>query len=51
MQVDKEGKDSWRMKEAGSSGPLEECWAIMTETPNLFSLDYLRNNLTAILTI
>ena len=35
MQVDKEGKDSWRMKEAGSSQVIlanDERWAIMTET-------------------
>lgn len=34
--VDKEGKDSWRMKEAGASQVLMTCdnrWALMTETP------------------
>ena len=44
MQVDKEGKDSWRMKEAGSSQVIlanDERWAIMTETPKPVSLDYL----------
>ncbi|HDR1020929.1 TPA: molybdopterin-guanine dinucleotide biosynthesis protein B [Pasteurella multocida] len=35
-QVDKEGKDSWRMKEAGAAQVLMACdnrWALMTETP------------------
>ncbi|MFD1804914.1 molybdopterin-guanine dinucleotide biosynthesis protein MobB [Pasteurella oralis] len=35
-QVDKEGKDSWRMKEAGASQVIMACdnrWALMTETP------------------
>lgn len=35
-QVDKEGKDSWRMKEAGASQVMMVCeqrWALMTETP------------------
>ena len=44
MQVDKEGKDSWRMKEVGSSQVIlanDERWAIMTETPKPVSLDYL----------
>ncbi|MDU3250462.1 MAG: molybdopterin-guanine dinucleotide biosynthesis protein B [Haemophilus parainfluenzae] len=34
--VDKEGKDSWRMKEAGSAQVIMACdtrWALMTETP------------------
>lgn len=43
-QVDKEGKDSWRMKEAGSAQVIMACdnrWAMMTETPEPVSLDYL----------
>lgn len=34
-QIDKEGKDSWRMKEAGASQVIMACeqrWALMTET-------------------
>ena len=44
-QVDKEGKDSWRMKEAGASQVIMACdqrWALMTETPaQAISLPYL----------
>ncbi|MFZ7171722.1 molybdopterin-guanine dinucleotide biosynthesis protein MobB [Avibacterium volantium] len=43
-QVDKEGKDSWRMKEAGASQVVMACdnrWALMTETAQPVSLDYL----------
>ncbi|MDU8925023.1 molybdopterin-guanine dinucleotide biosynthesis protein MobB [Pasteurellaceae bacterium LIM206] len=44
-QVDKEGKDSWRMKEAGASQVIMACdkrWALMTETPQApVSLSYL----------
>ena len=44
-QVDKEGKDSWRMKEAGASQVIMACdqrWAMMTETPaQAISLPYL----------
>ncbi|MGY4677728.1 molybdopterin-guanine dinucleotide biosynthesis protein MobB [Pasteurella sp. P03HT] len=35
-QVDKQGKDSWRMKEAGATQVIMACdnrWALMTETP------------------
>ncbi|MDG2917054.1 molybdopterin-guanine dinucleotide biosynthesis protein B [Bisgaard Taxon 10/6] len=43
--VDKEGKDSWRMKEAGASQVIMACdsrWALMTETPREpVSLHYL----------
>ncbi|ABR73668.1 molybdopterin-guanine dinucleotide biosynthesis protein MobB [Actinobacillus succinogenes] len=43
--VDKEGKDSWRMKEAGAGQVIMACdnrWALMTETPHApVSLDYL----------
>ena len=53
MQVDKEGKDSWRMKEAGSSQVIlanDERWAIMTETPKPVSLDYLAQQFDLTLT-
>ncbi|OOF65106.1 molybdopterin-guanine dinucleotide biosynthesis protein MobB [Rodentibacter sp. Ppn85] len=43
-QVDKAGKDSWRMKEAGSAQVMMACdsrWAMMTETSVPLSLDYL----------
>lgn len=44
-QVDKEGKDSWRMTKAGASQVIMACdqrWALMTETPNEpVSLSYL----------
>ncbi|MFY1027989.1 molybdopterin-guanine dinucleotide biosynthesis protein B [Actinobacillus seminis] len=43
-QVDKAGKDSWRMKEAGASQVIMACaerWALMTETPQAVSLPYL----------
>ncbi|MGQ0287384.1 molybdopterin-guanine dinucleotide biosynthesis protein B [Pasteurellaceae bacterium 22721_9_1] len=43
-QVDKEGKDSWRMKEAGASQVIMACdqrWALMTETPIPASFSYL----------
>ena len=43
--VDKEGKDSWRMKDAGASQVIMACdnrWALMTETPcEPVSLHYL----------
>ncbi|EDJ91432.1 TPA: molybdopterin-guanine dinucleotide biosynthesis protein MobB [Haemophilus influenzae] len=53
MQVDKEGKDSWRMKEVGSSQVIlanDERWAIMTETPKPVSLDYLAQQFDRTLT-
>ncbi|QPB41705.1 molybdopterin-guanine dinucleotide biosynthesis protein B [Rodentibacter haemolyticus] len=43
-QVDKEGKDSWRMKEAGSAQVIlagDHRWAMMTETTTPVSLEYL----------
>lgn len=43
-EVDKVGKDSWRMKQAGASQVIMACdqrWALMTETPLPVSLDYL----------
>jgi len=44
VQVDKAGKDSWRMKEAGASQVIMTCnerWALMTETATPATLDYL----------
>ncbi|OOF84102.1 molybdopterin-guanine dinucleotide biosynthesis protein B [Rodentibacter ratti] len=52
-QVDKEGKDSWRMKEAGSAQVIMACdnrWAMMTETASPVSLDYLAQQFDATLT-
>lgn len=52
-QVDKEGKDSWRMKEAGSAQVIMACdnrWAMMTETPELVSLQYLAQQFDPALT-
>ncbi|OOF48736.1 molybdopterin-guanine dinucleotide biosynthesis protein B [Rodentibacter genomosp. 1] len=52
-QVDKEGKDSWRMKEAGSAQVIMACdnrWAMMTETPSPVSLDYLAQQFDRTLT-
>ncbi|BFU60597.1 MULTISPECIES: molybdopterin-guanine dinucleotide biosynthesis protein B [Rodentibacter] len=43
-QIDKEGKDSWRMKDAGSAQVILACdnrWAMMTETTTSVSLEYL----------
>ncbi|TYG34639.1 molybdopterin-guanine dinucleotide biosynthesis protein B [Lonepinella koalarum] len=43
-QVDKPGKDSWRMKEAGASQVIMACdqrWALMTETIEPVCFDYL----------
>lgn len=43
-QVDIQGKDSWRMKEAGASQVVMACdqrWALMTETIEPVSLNYL----------
>lgn len=43
-QVDKPGKDSWRMKDAGAAQVIMACdqrWALMTETPQPVSLAYL----------
>lgn len=42
--VDKEGKDTWKMKEAGASQVIMACdkrWALMTETLLPVNLDYL----------
>ena len=52
-QVDKEGKDSWRMKEAGSAQVIMACdkrWAMMTETPTPVSLHYLATQFDPTLT-
>lgn len=43
-EVDKQGKDSWRMKQAGASQVIMACdqrWALMTETSQPASFDYL----------
>ena len=52
-QVDKEGKDSWRMKEAGSAQVIlanNERWAMMTETQKPASLEYLARQFDRTLT-
>ena len=52
-QIDKEGKDSWRMKEAGSAQVIMTCdqrWVLMTETPQSVSLFYLAQQFDAALT-
>ena len=52
-QVDKAGKDSWRMKEAGSAQVIMACnerWALMTETPKPVSLEYLAQQFDRTLT-
>ena len=52
-QVDKEGKDSWRMKEAGSAQVIlanNERWAMMTETPKPSTLEYLAQQFDRTLT-
>lgn len=52
--VDKEGKDSWRMKEVGASQVIMACdkrWALMTETPTKpVSLHYLAEQFDSTLT-
>lgn len=43
-QVDKTGKDSWRMTQVGAAQVIMACdqrWALMTETPQAVSLAYL----------
>ena len=52
-QIDKEGKDSWRMKEAGAAQVIMACdqrWALMTETPRSVSLPYLAQQFDRALT-
>lgn len=52
-QVDKAGKDSWRMKEAGASQVIMACdnrWALMTETSTPTSLHYLAQQFDSQLT-
>lgn len=52
-QVDKPGKDSWRMKEAGAAQVVMACdarWAMMTETPQPVSLAYLAEKFDRTLT-
>ncbi|MFC0322438.1 molybdopterin-guanine dinucleotide biosynthesis protein MobB [Gallibacterium melopsittaci] len=44
VQLDKPGKDSWRMKEAGAQQVIMTCdqrWALMTETTQPVTLNYL----------
>ncbi|OOF69845.1 molybdopterin-guanine dinucleotide biosynthesis protein B [Rodentibacter caecimuris] len=44
--IDKPGKDSWRMTQAGAAQVMivsEQRWALMSETPSPVSLDYLRH--------
>lgn len=44
VQIDKPGKDSWKMKEAGAVQVAMACdqrWAMMTETSTPVSLSYL----------
>lgn len=44
VQLDKMGKDSWRMKEAGATQVMITCdqrWALMTETSSPAELIYL----------
>lgn len=52
--VDKPGKDSWRMKEAGATQVIMACdqrWALMTETPaQTVDLAYLAQQFDATLT-
>lgn len=53
VQIDKEGKDSWRMKEAGATQVMLACdkrWALMTETPKSLTLDYLAQQFSPQLT-
>lgn len=53
-QIDKVGKDSWRMKEAGATQVMlacEERWALMTETPSQpVNLTYLAQQFDRTLT-
>ena len=52
-QIDKPGKDSWRMKEAGAQQVALACddrWALMTETPKPVSLKYLAQQFDSNLT-
>ena len=52
-QIDKEGKDSWRMKEAGAAQVIMACdqrWALMTETQQSVSLPYLAQQFDRALT-
>ncbi|TDQ56381.1 molybdopterin-guanine dinucleotide biosynthesis protein B [Mesocricetibacter intestinalis] len=52
-QVDKAGKDSWRMKEAGASQVIMACdqrWALMTETERPADLAYLSQQFDPALT-
>lgn len=53
VQIDKPGKDSWRMKEAGAAQVIMTCderWAMMTETTAPVSLPYLARQFDRTLT-
>ncbi|PJG86157.1 molybdopterin-guanine dinucleotide biosynthesis protein MobB [Conservatibacter flavescens] len=53
VQIDKPGKDTWRMKEAGASQVIMACeqrWALMTETSELADLSYLSQQFDPMLT-
>lgn len=53
VDIDKPGKDSWRMKEAGASQVIMTCdrrWALMTETRQPVSLSYLADQFDSALT-
>lgn len=44
VELDKPGKDSWRMQQAGASQVIMTCdqrWGLMTETPTPVTLSYL----------
>lgn len=44
VKIDKPGKDSWRMTQAGAKQVMiasRDRWAVMTETPQMPSLHYL----------
>lgn len=50
VQTDKPGKDSWRMTHAGAKQVMvasSERWALLTETPQPPSLDYLAQQFDA----
>lgn len=50
-QVDKKGKDSWRMKEAGANQvalATDESWALMTKTPTPITLQQLAEQFSTV---
>lgn len=53
VNLDKPGKDSWRMTQAGAAQVMMVCdqrWALLNETPSPVSLDYLRHQFDPYLT-